>query len=100
VLCFGSNVYSGFVTPFLGDPKSSKDHFGVFKHSEKIKKIIKNPHLSLSRLCLVFSGFSLGFISPYFELEFFCASIFGAPCSVVNIWEKIRSFAIELVSTC
>jgi hypothetical protein len=66
-----------------------KDHFGVFKNSEKIKKIIeKNPLLGLLRLCLVSSGFSLGFISPYFELNFFCASIFGAPCSVVKFWEK------------
>jgi hypothetical protein len=29
------------VTPFVGDPKPSKDHFGVFKNSEKIKKIIE-----------------------------------------------------------
>jgi hypothetical protein len=35
VLRFGSNVYSGFMTPFLGDAKPSKDHFGVLKNSEK-----------------------------------------------------------------
>jgi hypothetical protein len=29
------------MAPFVGDPKSSKDHFGVFKNSEKIKKIIE-----------------------------------------------------------
>jgi hypothetical protein len=59
------------MTPFVGDPKSSKDHFGVFKNSEKIKKIMKNPHLSLLRLCLVSSGLSLRFISPYLSWNFF-----------------------------
>jgi hypothetical protein len=31
VLRFGSNFYSGFVTPFVGDPKSSKYHLSLQK---------------------------------------------------------------------
>jgi hypothetical protein len=59
VLRFGSNFYSGFVTPFVGDPKSSKDHFWVFKNSEKIKKIIeKSSFKSLAALSCFFWIFS------------------------------------------
>jgi hypothetical protein len=59
VLRFGSNFYSGFVAPFVGDPKSSEDHFGVFKNSEKINKIIeKSSSKSLAALSCFFWIFS------------------------------------------
>jgi hypothetical protein len=54
-----AGVDCGLVRVVVGDPKSSKDHFGVFKNSEKIKKIIeKSSFKSFAALSCFFWIFS------------------------------------------
>jgi hypothetical protein len=52
------------MTPFVGDPEQSKDHFGAFKNSEKIKKIVeKSSFKSLAALyCFLWIFSRLHFI--------------------------------------